>query len=596
MPPDQPGTWWFHPMGAGTVATQGLRSLLEGAHLTPSEMFVREVTQNSVDARRNDSSDPVRMRFTSRALLPSQARRLRDFLCNRDLVERLSILMGREGFPDDGGAFARLLAGDSTVRVLTVEDFGTKGLGGTIGGRGEEDHFSRLVYYFGQSHGESEAGGAFGFGKSVYSVASSVRTVIYYSRPADGKPSRFISVSLLPGHDHRGRSYTGYSLCGSRADDRDFPILPLEGESADEMADAIGLSARSTDETGTSIMVLGCAYDVDDLRSALEKWWWPRIVTTGPEGLVVSLWKDGAKLPPANPAARADLQPFIQAYRHLLDGAMDTPDLKTYDVRSIGKRVVGKLVLKRVERGSQNGDEDESPWHECRVAMFRAPKLVVMYEPLGTVAKTPFVGVFVAELFMNAILRQSENPAHDTWAPESSRLDETKREPTYVRAIRSGCRRYVLDFQAGFDARPVPSTSRLHALRELLGKVLMQGTAPGRLPPAPKRPVSINIKEHRDLVHGYDEARIHVASRDGGHEIPARLLVTAHVLGDSRRGRLDTLDVEILDDVGRLLASGPSPEVAFDVPPEGRAHFVARSKSPLDSPVKLSITVVGRGT
>jgi len=505
------------------------------------------------------------------------------------------MLMGVEGFAADGGAFTRLLANDGNVRVLTVEDFNTKGLGGVIGGKGGDDHFSRLVYFFGQSHGEGDAGGAFGFGKSVYSVASRVRTVLYYSKPADGRPSRLISVSLLPGHDHAGATFTGYALCGRPSEDPSFPVVPLEGPDADDLASAIGLTDRTEDRFGTSLMVLDCDYDTEDLRQALEKWWWPRIITTGAEGLVARFSHDGVTLPAANPVARPDLAPFVQAHRHFLDGAPDTPDTKTELVRSVGKRVVGKLVLKRIEASAGNGEEEETAWHECRVAMYRGPKLVVRYSSFGTLSKTPFVGIFIAEPFMNPILRRSENPAHDTWAPESNRLDPDTHESTYVQSIEKRCKVLAQGFQEGFEARPPQPTSRLHVLQELLGKIMMQGTAPGSLPPAPRRPVSIAVRELRKLGEGYDEATILVTARNGGVEIPARLQVTAHVLGDARRNQLEAIEVEILDANLRSLVKSTTPELAFEVPANGSVRYVARAPSPLDSPVRFHVTVAGRG-
>ena len=591
----QRGNWWFHPMGAGTMATRGLRSLLEGAHLEAPEMFVREVTQNSVDAHRVDATDPVRMTFSSRILTRSQALALGDFLCGDGAIPaRIDELRGRDGLPEDGGAFRHLPSGDR-VRVLTVEDFSTRGLGGTIGGDGPDDHFSRLVYFFGQPNADEDAGGAFGFGKSVYSVASAIRTVLYYSKPADGRDSRLIAVSLLPGHQHDGRAFTGYALCGRSNGASDFPILPLEGTTADAVAASIGLTRRDADTPGTSLMVVDCEDPAEELRSALEKWWWPRIVTTGADGLVARFTRDGADLPPPNPAIREDLAPFVHAYRHHLDGAPATPEMKTEPVRSVGKRVIGKLTLKRIESSPVAADE-ELGWHECRVAMMRGPKLVVKYAAMGTVAKTPFVGVFVAEPAMNQILRRAENPAHDTWAPESTRLARSGHEPTYVQAVERRCKSLAQAFQNGFEARPLPSTSRLHVLQDLLGRVLAKGNTPGPVPTAPRRPVSIEIREHRDLATSMDEAIVTISNRDGAADIPVRLTVTAHVLGDSKRSLLEALEVELFDQGGHSVGRGTAPETTFDVPVSGKVNYVARTATNVTSPVKFSVTVVGRKT
>ena len=575
------------------MATRGLRSLLEGAHLEAPEMFVREVTQNSVDAHRVDAMDPVRMTFSSRILTRSQALALGDFLCGDGTIPaRLDEIRGRDGFPESGGAFRHLASGDR-VRVVTVEDFSTRGLGGRIGGDGPDDHFSRLVYFFGQPNADDQAGGAFGFGKSVYSVASAVRTVVYYSKPADGADSRLIAVSLLPGHQHDGRAFTGYALCGRANGLADFPILPLEGSAADAVATSIGLARRDADAEGTSLMVVDCEYPAEELRSALEKWWWPRIVTTGADGLVARFTRDGADLQPPNPGRRDDLAPFVQAYHHHLDAAPSTPEMKTEIVRSVGKRVIGKLTLKRIASSPVTSD-GEVGWHECKVAMMRGPKLVVRYAAMGTVAKAPFVGVFVADPSMNPILRRAENPAHDTWAPESTRLARDGYEPTYVQSVERRCKSLAQAFQNGFDAKPLPSTSRLHVLKDLLGRVLAKGNAPGPVPTAPRRPVSIEIRERRDHLTATDEAAVTISNRDGTDAIPVRLTVTAHVLGDTRRSLLEALEVELYDHVGHSVGRGTAPETTFDVPASGKVNYVARTATNVTSPVKFSVTVVGR--
>lgn len=584
-------SWWFDPSRAGTMRASGLRSLLEGAHLTGPELFVREVTQNSVDAHAGVGNEPVRLRFASYELTPSQHEALRTFLASdRDVVRRVESFAGTEQFATDGGLFGRSSPTDPPTRVLLVEDFATKGLGGSLGGEGPDDHFSRLVYFFGQSHGDGAAGGAFGFGKSVYSVASSVRTVVYYSRPADGGPNRLIAVSLFPSHAHEGRKYTGYALCGMATDDDLFPIVPLEGEEADTLASAIGMSRRGGDDTGTSLLVVDCAYRAEELREALEKWWWPRLVTTGPGGLVVEMTQDGGTLPAPRPAARPDLEPFVRAYQHYLDAREDTLDTRTKPIRSTGMRPVGKLVLRRIEL-PEGADEDES-WHAHTIAMFRGPRLVVTYAPLGRQHMTPFVGVFVADDDMDAVLRRAENPAHDTWAPESSRLGDGER--TWVRAVEKHCRRLAADFQAGFDAKPLEPTSRLRALEDLLGRMFQSGTSPGPVPKGPERPVSLSVHERRSQADGLDEARIEVVPRDSVDTLPARVQVAAHLLGDAHRSHLDHLVVELFDDEGRSLSTGRQAEHPFELPPDGVARFVARTRAPSDSIVKFSVTVSGR--
>lgn len=589
------GQWWFAPLQAGSTTTSGLRTLLMGAHLKPAEMFVREVTQNSVDARMPALTSTVEMTFHVGSLLPSQHKHLRTFLLGNGTLLKHADAMETPAGPDPEAVALRGFASEfGQTRVLRVEDFGTRGLGGVVGGNGNEDHFSRLVYFFGQSHElGSTAGGAFGFGKSVYSVASAVRTVVYYSRPADGRPSRLIAVSLLPGHLLDGQQFLGYALCGRISNSSSFPVHPLEGEDADDLAAAIGMTRRTSSTCGTSLMVIDCDYTADDLRLALEKWWWPRLVHSGPDGLIARFSEDGLQLPAPNPIKNPQLAPFVQAYRHLLDGAIDTPDVKTDLVRSTGKRIIGRVVLKRVDLDPSDV-EDDDPWFVSTVAMFRGPRLVVRYALLGAPSRTPFVGVFTAERFMDGVLRRSENPSHSDWDPESSRLEDDSNERTFVAAVERRCKALARNFQESFESRPIQTTSRMHVLQELLGRLLLQGSTPGALPPAPPRPVAISVQERRIVERGIDQATVEVSARHPGEELPARLQVSAHLLGDAHRTSIGQLPVELFDAQDHRLAVGTTAEHAFDVPQEGKIRFVARARSPIDSPVKFVVTVMGR--
>ncbi len=583
--------WWFDVSSAGTMMTSGLRALLEGAHLTGPELFVREVTQNSVDARLPDSNDPVRLRFSSYSLTPSQSDTLGQFLlADGQLRRHLTHFIGKDDFAQDGGFFLRAEQPGRGTRVLLVEDFETKGLGGTIGGDAPEDHFSRLVYFFGQSHQDGTTGGAFGFGKSVYSVASDVRTVIYYSRPAGHRTSRLIGVSLFPSHSIDGRRYTGYALCGDRGPDDSFPIVPIEGVQADEIASGLGMVRRAEGNSGTSLLVVDCAYSAESLQLALEKWWWPRLVTTGPGGLVAEAYQDGTRLLPPNPEARPELEGFVRAYNHLLDVRDDTSEAIRRVVKSIGQRVVGSVALRRID--APNEEEAEEAWHSHSVALIRGPKLVVRYERMGRQHLTPFVGVFAVDEGMNPIFQKSENPAHDTWAPESGRLNDAER--VFIRAVYKRCKEYAREFQASFIAKPVAPTSRLRVLEDLLGKLFQRGQSPGSVPKGDARPVAMSVRERRIEARGIDEAVIEIRPKSTGDAIPARLQVTAHLLGDAQKTQIDSLHVELYDGEDRVLSQGKQVEQAFDLAPGGAARFIARTRPPAGSLVRFTVTVTGR--
>lgn len=593
------GDWWFAPLTAGTTAASGLNNLLTGSKLSQPEMFVREVTQNSVDARLLGRAHPVEVFFRSKLLDPSQQRHLRSLLAGKGkLTQHLSAMVNTQPTSAEALSFEGMLSNPHPWRVLIVEDYGTHGLGGQLGANGPEDHFSKLVYFFGQTWtGDSTKGGAFGFGKSVYSTGSKVRTVVYYSRPANGKPSRLIAVSLLPGHSLNGTSYLGYGICGLGTADANFPVHPYEGHAADLLAESIGFNVRSEEESGTSIMVLNCDYSAESLKGAIEKWWWPRIVTTGGEGLRARFFHDGRELNPPNPVQNQRLQPFVQSFRHFLDGGEDSPDTKSYEVRTKGNRVLGKLILKRIDVApAEEVGEDEisESWHYSSVAMFRGPRLVVNYSEYGTKYQTPFVGVFAAAEDIDSVLRKSENPAHTNWDPDSSRLLAENGEPFLVKAVARRCRQLASDFQKSFERSTVARFSQIHVLQDILGRLMVHGSSPGGLPPGDERPVELSVKQRRNLDEAYDEAVIEIGRRQPGDDLPARLQVSALLLGDANRSKIGEIPIEIFDDAKERLASGLLTEHTFDVPGQGKVRFFARATLNVSSPIKFVVKVAGR--
>jgi hypothetical protein len=591
------GRWWFAPLSAGSTGTKGLQATLMGGHLDGVESFVREVTQNAVDARRSDDGDAtVSMDFRSWHLTPSQMRSIRGFLYgDGELARHASALKWEASSEHLIDALAKSGSDAATLRVLCVEDRGTRGLGGAIGAPNPDDHFSRLVYFFGQTHDEgSTKGGAFGFGKSVYSNASSLRTVMYYSRPADTGESRLIAVSLLPGHVVDSWHYLGYALCGVPTDNPNFQIHPITGTEADRLATAMGFTPRGDRDFGTSVMVLGCDFTARSLRSAMEKWWWPRLIrTSSPEGLVVRFHEDGVMSVP-EPRTNPELAPFVRAYGRLLDDAPALPDARIDVIRSTAKKAIGKVVLERIDPPRGDGD-DEDPWYRSTVAMLRGPKLVVKYASgLGGQRTTPFVGVFVADGGIETVLRNAENPAHTDWDDRSGRLNPSGPEPAYVRAVTSGCKKAVQSFLASFEAQPPKNNSQMNVLGDLLGRLFSRGTAPGGLPKAPPRPIHLRVTETRIHSKGYDQAMIEVRANQPGEMLPARITVSVNVLGDAKRSVLDQVEVGLFDADERLLAHGLSAEYAFEIPAQGSLRFTARAQSPGDSPVRFHVIVAGR--
>lgn len=586
------------------MSTQGLSKLLNSTELNKAEVFVREAIQNSVDAQHPDAKEHVRIAIKSRTLDTPQQMALNEFLLSHTLQRHIKAAIETEsdrraGTLADATGNARLA---KNTRVLTVEDFNTKGLGGDLGKPGPESHFTRLVYHFGQSHDNyGSQGGAYGFGKTAYSAASKSSTVIYYSKPADGNPSRLIAVSLLPEHEVDGEHFTGYALCGIESGSASYPRHPVAGEAADELAERLGLTPRSAEQTGTSIMVLDSNYTAAELKGPIETWWWPRLETVGLYGLSVTLQHEGEPQIKPEPRRREDLRGFIQAHDHQKDARRDRAETKTYTIKSTGKREVGKLTFQAVEgdgiatQASTESDEldENADVPKNTVALMRGPRLVVAYQPAGVSQGQGFCGVFESTHDMNPVLRQAENQTHDLWTPTANDLGD--KESKYVRAIYKWIKLNADEFQAQFEERAPDSPSRLRQLEDVLGSIFRQGKKPGPVPQGAERPVSLSVVPWRDENPRTQRARITIVA-DGDEataQIPCRIRVYAEVLGDTRHTKIGTAEVEILDHDGNPKVKGDPAEVVLTVKSNEPSILTAIAETDEKTTVKFAVDVDG---
>lgn len=139
----------------------------------PSEAIARELIQNSLDARTNGST--VRVAFQLREISTSaipDIRRLREAMAAA--IHGAGDLQGSDALTD-----ALATANQETIWVLSISDFGTKGLHGSEAVADEKSPLSILTRGTGASAGQDGRGGSFGIGSAVGPMASQMSTVFY---------------------------------------------------------------------------------------------------------------------------------------------------------------------------------------------------------------------------------------------------------------------------------------------------------------------------------------------------------------------------------------------------------------------------------
>ena len=155
-----------------------------------AEALVRETVQNSTDARRS-SSDPVRVHFS---ITTSEQPDDRDFL--QQVLLGLSPHLAACGFP--------LPAVNGPIRLLTIEDFGTTGLQGSVETK-DDGQFCGFWRRFGRSNKKGSAGGRWGLGKLVFPSASQIRTVIGLTRRPEEDCAWLMGQAILRNHAAGGK-------------------------------------------------------------------------------------------------------------------------------------------------------------------------------------------------------------------------------------------------------------------------------------------------------------------------------------------------------------------------------------------------------
>lgn len=145
-----------------------------------SEALVREVVQNSIDARAAGSTGPVQVRFEFSGGAPADAGDVSQYYAGLEPHLRAK-----------GNGLRNLPRMDKIVPFLTIEDFGTTGLCGDVTeiDIDEEDGRKHDFYWFWRNVGRSgkskEDLGRWGLGKAVFPALSQINTFFGLSVSTD---------------------------------------------------------------------------------------------------------------------------------------------------------------------------------------------------------------------------------------------------------------------------------------------------------------------------------------------------------------------------------------------------------------------------
>lgn len=468
--------WEFEPTGRRGGATgEAFANTLQATGMSAAAVLAREAIQNSVDA--HESDEKVRIQFRRVSLVGAEKKAfVKSLALKPGLTERRKALHLPSGtcldtFNDD----------DTPLRLLYIEDYNTHGLYGAP--ESPKSHFFRLLFALGDGSKAREAdgtGGSFGFGKSVYSSNSRIRTLVAYSvfdpkrkGSTDKAHARLMGCSYFDGHEIGAKYFSGRAWYGAPSGDGSGDVDPLSDAAAHEVAESLGFQVRGPKDYGTSMLVVDCGVECEELRESIEDWWWPRILD---DGLDVALYEQGKLLSPPKPKKRADLKPFINCYEMAVGRSKPTGKHEKSDEFNKFEGIpLGSYGFTVVD-GESKADNSATLRTDA-VALIRGSRMVVSYLPVRGGSPLQCAGAFVAAPEVDKPLKVSEPPEHNRWDVESSRLDTlggNARE--IVRAVLTRLKQRMRDF-ANEASPAVPKQEiRLRSLERLLGHMFRPPT------------------------------------------------------------------------------------------------------------------------
>jgi hypothetical protein len=423
------------------------------------ESLVRETGQNSLDA---SVGKTVMVRYRLIDLPAGSLRRQRfeqQLLLTTGLrshLEAVAKAKKTQSAARIGKALKELDRSNSTLRLLVVEDYGTRGL---IGDEFDsEGNFSALVRDVENSHkAEATAGGSFGLGSKTLWSCSGLLSVLFASKLVgeERRGTRTIGKAdlgfhaLANGHAH---GYVGPGFFGEKFEDGGAVSTWLADDS--EMLTNLCLARSAPDsksETGTSALIV--AFDdpesdeddsqeiIEKLRAAAARNFWPAIERGSLRVFVRHEVGDKDELASDMEVLPGEYVPsFVDAYRRHL--ANDTDDKLRHpgDVVSVpvqqtvpGTRSEAGMSVEHADIAAEarlvirlSEDTAEDRGLVDSIAMARGRAMVTQYLPKRGVALNAraFHAFLIAgtlagdddnQRAAEVFLRHAEPPSHDEW-------------------------------------------------------------------------------------------------------------------------------------------------------------------------------------
>ena len=235
--------WYFSPQLPGQVETEVTqRDQFSNDEVQLSETIVRESIQNSLDAA---IDDPARIKVSFRWLDTSNG--LEPEFYNEIFEEQLK-------HAKEAGLDINSLDFNNPT-ALVIEDFGTKGLTGSISAK-DEDNFSDFWRRHGKSHKTGKSRGRWGLGKLVYSTTSQIGAFFGATHRAGDTNIHVMGQTVLNLRKVDGVEYPPHGFFADTEGEDIFTKIPVplkDEQLVDKFVTQFSLNRKDT--SGLSVVI-----------------------------------------------------------------------------------------------------------------------------------------------------------------------------------------------------------------------------------------------------------------------------------------------------------------------------------------------------
>lgn len=516
-----PGSWEFNKADPSSVQVEVTqRDQFNNDDVGLAEALVREVIQNSSDA--DEGIEPVKVRFAIKTLEDNEAKILE------------SILAPLSPHFDACGMYPQLGNGEP-VRVLSIEDFNTRGLTGSFEEL-DKDNFHNFWRAVGKSEKSGQNGGRWGLGKLVYSSSSKAKVFFGMTLRKDENVPSLMGQAVLANHRIGDTYYPTHGFWFDGRSENQLKLqLPVQNKmETDNFRKFSDLSRTS--QSGLSIIIPHLVAGIDQdsiIAGVVNNYYFPILAGKLVVEVGDTLINDETFLDVADEVLSANSRIPFEFVKQISD-AMKSPPAFVAD-KSIGnaeldekyfseKKITemkatfssGNLVHLRVPVSLKlnTGSEKNSyidlflkalPENESPFSLFARGPITLPRERnfSGAVARGAMIAIDddAAEF-----LGDAENPAHTAWNSNAEKLAARWHRPKPVlAAIRHSLRALygVIAEQAEIEDD--------EALIDFFSLVDKEQASSGKKKKVVKPKVKVDPREKA----------IGIKPRDGGFEISA---------------------------------------------------------------------------